>query len=70
MRCHQMEKNPRYWPIVSEIRRSPVNFPHEGQWRGAWIFLSAPEQTVKQTIETPVIWGAIALIMTSLQWKS
>ena len=32
-----------------------------------WYFLwSAPEKTVKQTIETPVIWDAIALIMTSL----
>ena len=28
---------------------------------------SAPEQAVEQTIETPVIWSAIALIMTSLQ---
>ena len=27
---------------------------------------SAPEQTVEQTIETPVIWDAIAHIMTSL----
>ena len=34
-----------------------------------WYFLwSTPEQTVKQTIETPVIWDAIAPIMTSLQW--
>ena len=32
-----------------------------------WCFLwSAPEQTVEQTIETPVNWDAIALIMTSL----
>ena len=32
-----------------------------------WCFLwSAPEQTVKQTIETPVIWDAIAFIMTWL----
>ena len=32
-----------------------------------WCFLrSAPEQTIEQTIETPVIWDAIALIMTSL----
>ena len=32
-----------------------------------WYFLwSAPEQTAEQTIETPVIWDAIALIMTSL----
>ena len=27
---------------------------------------SAPEQTVKQTIETPVIWDSIVLIITSL----
>ena len=27
-----------------------------------------PEQAIKQTIETPPIWDAIALIMTSLQW--
>ena len=32
-----------------------------------WYFLwSAPEQTVEQTIETPVIWDAIALTMTLL----
>ena len=26
---------PRYWPIVREIHRSPVNSPHKGQGRGA-----------------------------------
>ena len=31
-------------------------------WSLLW---SAPEQTVEQTIETPVIWNAIALIMTA-----
>ena len=32
-----------------------------------WCFLwYAPEPTVKQTVESPVIWYAIALIMTSL----
>ena len=32
-----------------------------------WCFLwSAPEQTVEETIEMPVIWDAIPLIMTSL----
>ena len=32
-----------------------------------WCFVwSAPEQMVEQTIETPVIWDAVALIMTSL----
>ena len=32
-----------------------------------WFHWSVPEQTVKQTFETPVIWDVIALIMTSLQ---
>ena len=45
------------------ICRSPVDALHKGQWYGALMFLSAPEQTVDQT---PVIWSAIALIMTSL----
>ena len=27
-----------YWPFVRGIHRSPVNFPHNGQWRGALIF--------------------------------
>ena len=26
---------PRYWPFVRGIHRSPVNYPHKGQWRGA-----------------------------------
>ena len=29
---------PRYWPFVRGIHRSPVNFPHNGQWRGALMF--------------------------------
>ena len=29
---------PRYWPFVLWIHRSPVNFPHKGQWRGALMF--------------------------------
>ena len=42
--------------------------PHNGQLGGAlmFFFYSAPEQTVEQTIETPVLWYAIALIMASL----
>ena len=56
---------PRYWPIVREIHRSPVNSHQKGQWRRALMFLwSSPEQI----IETPVIRDAIALIMTSLWW--
>ena len=29
---------PRYWSLVRGIRRSPVNYPHKGQWRGALVF--------------------------------
>ena len=29
---------PRYWPFVRGIHRSPVNFPHKGQWHGALMF--------------------------------
>ena len=29
---------PRYWPFVRKIHRSPMNFPHKGQWRGALMF--------------------------------
>ena len=35
--------------------------------RGCFLW-SAPEQTAKQTIETPVISDTIALIMTSIWW--
>ena len=28
----------RYWPFVWGIHQSPVNSPHKGQWRGAWMF--------------------------------
>ena len=31
---------PRYWPFVRGIHRSPVNYPHKGQWRGASMFSS------------------------------
>ena len=29
---------PRNWPFVREIHRSPVNFPHKGQWRETLMF--------------------------------
>ena len=28
----------RYWPFVRGIHRSPVNYPHKCQWRGALMF--------------------------------
>ena len=29
---------PRYWLFMRGIHRSPVNSPHNGEWRGAFIF--------------------------------
>ena len=59
---HQLETFPRYWPFVRGIHRwIPLTKASDAE---VWCFLwSAPEQTVEQTIETPVIWDAIALIM-------
>ena len=58
---------PRYWPFV----RGPTGhwwIPLTGAsdvqlWRFLW---SAPRETVKQTMEAPVIWDAIAQIRASL----
>ena len=57
---------PRYWPFVREIHRSPVNSPHKGQWRGALMFSFIFAWTNRWAMETPVIWNAMALIMTLL----
>ena len=57
--------------LCGGIHRSRVDSPHKGQWRWPLICsLITPEQTVEQTIETSVIWDAIAVIMTSLQYVS
>ena len=48
---------------------SPVDSLTKARDAELWRFLwSAPEQTVEQTIETPINWDAIALIMTSMYW--
>ena len=66
---HQMEIFPRYWPFVCGIHGSPVNSPLKASDAELWCFLwSLPESTIVQTMEVPVIWDAIALIMTSLYW--
>ena len=40
---------PSYWPPMRGIHRSPVNSPHNGQWRGALSFLSSgPEQLLSK----------------------
>ena len=54
-------------PLCGEFtrhRRFPLTKASDAElWYCLW---SAPEQTVGQTIETPVLWDAIVLIMASL----
>ena len=38
MRRHQMETFSALLALCVGIHRSPVNYPHKGQWRGALIF--------------------------------
>ena len=57
---------PRYWPFVWGVHRSPVNSPHTGQWRGALMCSLFCASTNSWANETPEIWDAMALIMTSL----
>ena len=35
---HQMKHFPVTGPLYRKLHRSSVNSPHQGQWRGAWIF--------------------------------
>ena len=64
---HPMETFSALLAFCAGNHRSPVISPHKGQWHRVWCFLwSEPEPTVEQTMETPVIWDAIALILMSL----
>ena len=54
---------PLYWELTSYRWISLTKASDAELWCFLW---SSPEQTVEQTIEAPVIWDAIALIMTSL----
>ena len=52
--------------VFTGHRRIPITKASDA---GLWSFLSiAPEQTVKQTIETPVTWDSITLIMMYRFW--
>ena len=56
---------PHYWCFVRGIHRWPVDSLHKGHWRGALI-----RAWTRQTIETPVIWDAIALtVMEKFIWS-
>ena len=54
-----------YCPFVKGIHQSPGDSPKKASDTELWCFIwSVREQTVEQTIETPVIWDAIVFIMT------
>ena len=60
---------PRKWPFVwgesTGHRWIPLTKASDAElWCFLWL---APEQTVEQTVEKPMIWDTIALIETSLQ---
>ena len=47
-------------------KESTGGFPSQSQWRGTYFLWSAPEHRNELTIETLVIWDAMALIKTWL----
>ena len=51
------------WGDSTVQRRIPLTTAGDADLR---CFLCAPEQTIEPIVETPVIWDAMALIMTSL----
>ena len=57
----------RCWPFVREYTGHRWMPPTKASDAELWCFLwYKPEPTVEQTVDTPVIWDAIVLIMTSL----
>ena len=55
---------PRFQWLLALCEWNPLTKASDAElW---WFLWSAPEQTIEQTIETPVIRYVIALIMTSL----
>ena len=68
--CHQMETFSAL--LAFRAVSSPVagEFPAQRPvTRGFDVFFDLPETTDEQTMETPVIWDDIALIMTSLECR-
>ena len=65
---HQMEAFSALLACCEGNPPATGEFPNKGQWRWALLFslICAWKKTVEQIIETPVIWDATPLIMTSL----
>ena len=57
---------PRYWSLCEGNQPMSDGLPSKASDAKLWCFIwCAPEQTVEQTIEIPVIWDAMALIVTA-----
>ena len=67
---HQMETYSELLAICERNLPVPGGFSSQRPVTRSFddFFLSEPEQTVELTIETPVIWDTIVLIMTSMCW--
>ena len=70
--CWQLFLGNREWKLYKMSHLEKFNIGHrcisltKASHAELWCFLwSGSQQTVEETIETPVIWDAIALIMTS-----
>ena len=60
----------RYWPFVRGIHRSLVDSLTKACDAKLWCFLwFAFEHTIEYTIKTPLIWDAIAPVITSLSYQ-
>ena len=64
---HQMETFSALLAFCAGNYRSPVNFPHTGQWHGAFMYsLICAWISSWVNNQNSVIWDVIAFIMTSL----
>ena len=63
--------NKNIFRVTGILFAGPWWIPHrKASDEELWCFFwSVPEPTVEQTMEMPVIWDTITLIMTSLWWK-
>ena len=63
---HMMSSNGNIFRVTGPLRGNPPIALKKGSDSELWYFLwSTPEQTRRQTIDKPVIWDAMAIIMTS-----
>ena len=75
----QWKHFPRYWLFVRGIHRSPVNFPHKGQWHGALLFslictringwVNNREAVEFETLSCPLCRNCNRIILCIILWS-